>query len=87
METPTPSSKGEKKITVGMKIKISRPLDLYDEDIETHTIKAIEENPYNELVPYSITTCCGKYLPTSGADGRFEGDVRAGGWDLVVENK
>ena len=65
-----------------MKIKIGVPIDQYNLRWETHKIISVEENPNNKLVPFSFETCCGKFIPTSAADGHFE-HLGMGGWELV----
>ena len=51
---------------------------------EDHKVTEIEENPHNNVVPYSFTTCCGKYTPTSAADGHWHSDsFRTGGWKIT----
>ena len=76
-------SKEEKKqrVRTGMKMEVESA----EFHKEIHTIKSVEINPYNEIVPYSIETCCGKYIPTSMCDGYWERSMNLGGWELLEE--
>jgi len=72
------------KPEIGMKIKINIGEDSYG---ETHTIRDVEEKPWNEIVPFSIKTCCGVFIPTSAADGYWEkDDFHRGSYELLVSH-
>ena len=81
--------KEEQRVKKGMKIKIGTPTGAnygYDYSYSTHDIKEVQENPHNNYVPYSITTCCGKYSPTSGADGHWENSMHLGCYEIIEPN-
>ena len=68
---------------VGENVLIIDDLDSYPHVTKKHSVLSVEENPYNNIVPYSFETCCGKYIPTSAADGHWDKDTfRTGGWDI-----
>ncbi len=54
---------------------------------ELHVVLGIKWNTWNEIVPIEIETCCGKYIPTSGADGHWEMESgHYGGWTWKDNN-
>ena len=75
------------EVKEGMKINIGDPINQYDFRWEIHNILSVEQNPNNSVVPFSILTCCGKYIPTSGADGHWEKSIQLGGWDIMNNDK
>ena len=65
-------------------IKIGTPTgNNYGTELDwgTHKVKKVVKNPHNKYVPYEIHTCCGVYVPTSGADGYWQGSIHLGGWE------
>ncbi len=48
-----------------------------------HTVVSVEYSQWNDICPQEINTCCGRYIPTSIADGRWEHEMRLGGWDII----
>jgi hypothetical protein len=50
-----------------------------------HDVISITQNPYNSIVPFEILTCCGKYTPTSAADGHWKETMHLGGWEWVKD--
>lgn len=68
---------------VGQKVRIGSPIGEYELSYGEHTVISVEPNPYNKIVPLSFETCCGKYIPTSAADGRWASEMRIGSWDNI----
>lgn len=71
------------ELKLGCRVRIGRPVGEFELDWNEHTVYFIHEKAGNKLVPHSLTTCCGIYIPTSAADGRWQEDSKFGGWDNV----
>ncbi len=71
-----------KKINIGTPIGNNFGTEL---SWQEHEVISITENPNNDIVPFEIKTCCGKYIPSSAFDGYWSHFPHYGGWEWVDE--